>query len=85
MTRRIYAMRDRLTGFMNPTIEDNDAVAMRSFERAILAEFRDDKGYEADYSLWLIGYYRTEDGVITSVDPERLLTGEEVLDKYGKT
>lgn len=85
MTRRIYAMRDRLTGFMNPNIEDNDAVAMRSFERAILCEFRDDVGYEMDYSLWFIGYYRTEDGVITPVEPERLITGEEVLEKYGKS
>lgn len=85
MTRRLYAMRDRLTGFMTPTVEDNDAVAMRHFERAILSEFRDDKGFEEDYSLWLIGYFRTEDGVITSVEPERLITGEEVLDKYGRT
>lgn len=83
MTKRLYAIRDKLTGFFPPLVEDNDAVAMRNFERALLKENTDTPGMADDFSLWLVGYFRTEDGCIESVEPELVMRGQEVVEKYG--
>lgn len=83
MTKRIYAIRDKLTGFFPPVIEDNDAVAMRNFERALLKEHTDTPGMAEDFSIWFIGLFRTEDGCIESIEPELIMRGCEVCEKYG--
>lgn len=83
MTKRMYAIRDKLTGFFPPIISENDAVAMRDFERALLKENSDTPAMVDDFSIWLVGYFRTEDGCIESVEPELIMRGSEVCEKYG--
>lgn len=53
----IYSINDALNGFANPTLQNNDAAAMRSF-----AEVFKDVYSPADYSLWKIGKFDTETG-----------------------
>ena len=55
----IYSINDALNGFASPTLQNNDAAAMRSF-----AEVFKDVYSPADYSLWKIGSFDTETGEI---------------------
>ena len=55
----IYSINDALNGFSSPTLQNNDAAAMRSF-----AEIFKDVYSPADYSLWKIGTFDTLTGEI---------------------
>lgn len=55
----IYSINDALNGFNSPTLQNNDASAMRAF-----AEVFKDVYSPADYSLWKIGKFDTETGEI---------------------
>lgn len=59
MIYAIYSINDALTGFASPTLQNNDAAAMRSF-----AEVFKDVFSPADYSLWKIGNFDTDTGEI---------------------
>lgn len=77
----VYAMRDRLTGFLQPTFDQNDPVAMRNFESAVL-QVRPGNLLHTnpeDYSLYKIGVYDSETGVIEPMDPLQILTGSAVI------
>lgn len=60
----IFAIKDELVGFMNPTFEQTEQVALRNFSFAI--NKADSLLYTnaKDYSLWLLGEYDTEKGII---------------------
>lgn len=76
----VYAMRDVHTGFMTPTVEQNDAVAMRNFEHAVLSG-----GvlatHSADFALCRIGSYNTDDGALIPQPVHVILTGIEVTNR----
>lgn len=55
----LYSINDALNGFMSPTLQNNDAAAMRSF-----AEVFKDVYSPADYSLFKIGSFDTDTGEI---------------------
>lgn len=57
----VYSVRDSLVGYGFPIIMSNDAVAMREFVNS-----HKDVGSPQDYSLWNIGVFNTDTGVITS-------------------
>lgn len=62
----VYAVKDELVGFDRPLTFDNDAVAIRAFGTGL----KDPNSYffsnPADFSLWLIAVYDSDDG---SLDP----------------
>lgn len=55
----IYSINDALNGFGSPSLQNNDAAAMRSF-----AEIFKDVYQPSDYSLWKIGSFDTNTGEI---------------------
>lgn len=66
----VYSMRDNLTGFLEPQVSINDAVAIRAFEQACsntasVIGFR-----SSDFSLYKIGEFDTETGFVESVPLE---------------
>ena len=65
MVYPIYSINDALVGFQTPTIQNNDAVAMRNFKEAF-----SDVGTPADFSLFKIGAFDTDTGEIIPEVPQ---------------
>lgn len=83
MIYSIYAVKDRLTGFLTPSFDMNDAAAMRNFSFAL---HRDDLLFSSapgDYDLYCLGTYDSETGVIMPIDPQIVCTGSSLLSKGG--
>lgn len=76
MIMKIYAIRDFLTGFLSPMIEQNDQVAIRNWIYAVNnAEQSQFFIHPQDYCLYRIGEYNTETGVITAyAEPEPVMS-----------
>lgn len=64
MIYSIYSIQDALTGFNAPTLQANDAAAMRSF-----AEVFKEVYSPSDYSLWKIGQFDTNTGELVPEVP----------------
>lgn len=80
MILHVYSVRDRLTGFMTPTVESSDPVAMRNFEMACSSLNRDKSLMSfkpSDYSLYRIADYDTDTGeLIPSFPPVTICSGD---------
>lgn len=66
----IYAMRDNLQGFLSPSVQLNDAVALREFK---LNMDRKDTVFNfepQDFSLYKLGEFDTDTGKITVIPLE---------------
>ena len=75
MIRGVYTVRDEASGlFMQLQVNDNNDVAIRSFDFAMasneMMKFRPE-----DFSLWYLGDYDDTTGVIDSKDPMILKRG----------
>lgn len=80
MIYHVYAIRDRLTGFMTPSIESSDPVAMRSFEM-VCSSHNSEKYVTAfkpsDFSLYRIADYDTDTGeLIPTFPPVTVCSGD---------
>ena len=64
----IYAIRDLKSGFMTPTVEQNDAVAIRNFEHAVQQGNSVLFSHASDFQLMHLGEYDTESGRIVPDD-----------------
>lgn len=64
----IYAMRDHKSGFLTPTLDSDDKIAIRNFQLAFKAARNDSlfANFPEDYSLYRLGSYDTDSGEITS-------------------
>lgn len=69
----VYAIRDVYTGFLTPTIEINDLVALRNFEHACSHTESLFYSHVRDYDLYRIGEYNTEDGALVPLVPVQLI------------
>lgn len=65
----IFSIRDRRTGFMTPTLDQNISSAVRNFEHACMNTDSLMYSHADDYSLYQIGEFDTETGVIV-VEPQ---------------
>lgn len=75
MKFNVYCMRDEMTGFLTPTFEQNDNVAIRNFKFAMN---RPDTLLFANakhFDLYCIGTFDTESGKIESIEPELIVNG----------
>uniref|UniRef100_A0AAU8B1X4 Nonstructural protein n=1 Tax=Dulem virus 129 TaxID=3145606 RepID=A0AAU8B1X4_9VIRU len=83
MVFSVYSIRDFKSGFLAPTVEVNDAVAIRNFEHAVLnSEQSLFFSHPEDYALYLIGAYDADRGVLTPVSPVvELLTATQVFNR----
>lgn len=62
---RMYAIKDRLDGYITPIPFVNDEIAIRWFET--MAETNTDMKYNLkDFSLWYMGEYDKDTGIFTS-------------------
>lgn len=72
MKYRMYSIRDRLTGFMTPVVEQTDQVAVRNFHMAC-DKSRNSQSLmsfvPSDYSLYHIADFDTESGTVTPILP----------------
>ncbi len=75
----IYCIRDIKTTYMTPTIDFNDAAAMRNFEHALKQVGSTLNSHPQDYSLWKIGEFDNELGDLYSISPELILEGSQVV------
>lgn len=79
MKFNVYAMRDTHTGYMTPTFEINDAVAIRNFEHAVQSSGSVLSSHAIDFDLYRIGLYDTETGRLLPLEmPIHLMNGKDV-------
>lgn len=79
MIYKVYAIKDELVGFGSIMVEQNEASAVRGFSYAckkadtLMAENK------KDYTLYELGTYDTEKGVIEPCAPTVVLNGSSVI------
>ena len=80
MILNIYSMRDQLTGYLQPTFEVNDNVAVRNFSFAI--NNKDSLLYAnpKHFDLYKIGSFNTETAEIIKSEPTIVVTGLSVYE-----
>lgn len=64
----VYAIRDVKSGFMTPTVEVNNEVAIRNFAYAVLHNEMFDS-FASDYSFYRIGDFDTDTGTLKPYTP----------------
>lgn len=75
MKLSIYAIRDVHTGFLTPTVDQNDNSAMRNFAHAMKNPQSLFNSHPEDFTLFKIGSFDTESGEIVSQLPETVIDG----------
>lgn len=75
MTLSMYSIRDALSGFLTPVLEDNDAIAMRNFAMACDVSNKQSlmSWRSSDFSLYRIATFDTNSGLITPISPPDLV------------
>lgn len=82
----VYSMRDQLTGFIQPTFEVSDQVALRNFSYAINKQDTLLYASAKHFDLYRIGTFDTDTGEIVKEEPSIVATGLSVLEsENGKT
>lgn len=66
----VYSIRDVHTGFMSPTIDQNDAAATRNFGHAVMQSASLMNSHPKDYALYHIGEFNSDNGEIVPCMPE---------------
>lgn len=77
----MYAIRDLKTGFLNISLEQNDNSAIRNFEHACMNSDSLFYTHGSDYSLYRIGTFDTDTGLVSPCDKEVLRDGFNRGDK----
>lgn len=75
----VFAIRDVHTGFMSPTVDQNQSAAIRNFEHAVMQSASLMNSHPEHYALYHIGEFDTETGKITDCLPEHLIDASEVI------
>ena len=60
----IFVMKDLKKGFMSPTVDLNEASALRTFHMAMIDDHSVIKVHHEDFALYKIGEFDSESGVI---------------------
>lgn len=80
MKFNVYAIRDVHTGFLSPTFEINDAVAMRNFSHAVQQSESVLFTHASDYSLFRVGSFDSDTGRLMPEElPVLVCEGKDVL------
>lgn len=76
----VYSLEDIKTGFMTPTIDQNDSSAVRNFSSAVMQSDGILFTHAEDFRLFKIGEFDTETGSILPIAPiVHLADGSDVL------
>ncbi len=73
MKVNVYSMRDKLSGYLQPTFEQSDDIAIRNFSFAI--NKKDTLLFAAakHFDLYKLGTFDTETGIIEKLDNPQLI------------
>lgn len=76
----VYAIRDAHTGFLTPTFEQNDQVAMRNFAHAVTRGDSVLQSSAKDFDLYRLGSFDASDGTFICGDlPAHLVSAVSLL------
>lgn len=75
----VFAIRDVHTGFLSPTVDQNDNSAIRNFEHACMQTTSLFHSHPEHYALYRIGEFDTESGKLTDCLPEHIIDASEVV------
>lgn len=81
MVYKLFAIRDKYTGFMAPAPDQSVDSAKRNFAYAVNNNPGVMNYAPADYDLYQIGKFDTESGEIESMLPEFVCNGREVFNE----
>lgn len=76
----IYCIKDNVAGFLQPTFDLSEPAALRNFSYAVSQPSQMNFKPE-DFSLWSLGDFDTETGVISPCDPRLIVHATEVIKK----
>lgn len=79
----VYSIRDALSGFQTPVIEQNDAIAMRNFRMATDQMSRQQSVMAfkpTDFSLYRVAQFDSVSGLMSPVTPPDLVCNGEVME-----
>lgn len=78
----MYAIYDKMTGYMVPTCQQNDEQAIRAFAYDVNSqEMTLIKANPDDFQLEKVGTYDTDTGEVCGISPEVLTTAGHILRK----
>lgn len=80
---KLYAFRDIKVGYMEPFLQQNDQIAIRTFTATIRQEKSLMTQYKEDIELWRIGEYDETHGDI--IPQKEYLIGGKDVELYPKT
>lgn len=76
----IYSVRDKLSGYMNISLERGDAIATRSFTTLVNTPDTVLFANPGDYDLYKVGEFDSDSGTIESCVPSFICGGSSVFD-----
>lgn len=74
---KIYAFRDIKIGFMEPFLQQNNQIAVRTFKATLENTKSLMNAYKEDIELWQIGEYNEETGDILP-EKEYIIGGKDI-------
>lgn len=72
-----YVIKDIKAGYLTPMFDQNDATAMRNFQRATMNTQDVLYSHGSDFELYRIGEYDTDTGIIKTEDKKLLFVGKD--------
>lgn len=70
MKHSIYAVRDaKADVYARPFTQANDQLAARAFYSAAMDPSTELSKFPEDYSLWVLGYFDDESGIVEGIKP----------------
>ena len=76
----IYSVRDKLSGYLNISLERGDALATRNFTTVVNSPDTVLFANPGDYDLYKVGEFDSESGIIESCVPSFVCSGSSVFD-----
>lgn len=73
MTFGVYSIRDIKSGFLTPTVEMNDAIALRNFAHAVQNSDSILFTHFKDFALYKIGTFDSDTGLLAPLDLVQLV------------
>lgn len=85
MIYKIFTIRDQKSGFLNITLDQNEACAIRNFEHACSKTDSLMFTHASDYDLYEIGEFDTDTGLISPLTiPKIRVSGADYAQKGDK-
>lgn len=82
-TQQLFAIFDsKVEAYLPPWTAPNAAVAMRTFETAVMREGSDFNNHSEDYSLWHIGNYDPQSGEVKTQALVPICNAHQIVVKH---